>query len=140
MAESDPVCTERGIPDYLHTLNRQPDSDFMVDERLFIRFRVEERKMKTILGFRRQSSNRSKYCDAGAEDALFNSERGGRYEGCGVVEIAVARLREINVAHPNDQAKRYTVLPDHKPTQCNFAHTEIVAHENGMAVEDITPK
>jgi len=141
MEACDPVCRARGIPDYLHQNGRDSNQVFDVKEVLFIRFRVEERKLKSVISFCRQSANRSMYCEGGADDALFDGQNGGRHEGFGVYEISAAAVnlikKELNVG---GNLRTFTLRLFHNPDQCNYAHTEIVACEGGNEVDDIGPK
>lgn len=139
MPGSNPVCAARGIPDYLHRLDREPDVAFANGERLFVRFDPSETQFKNIISFKRQSCNRAKYCPGGSEDVLFDSEHGGRHQiYTGVLVITVAEMRQVRAEiEERDKAGRtYTLQPEHKPEQCNYAHTEIVAFCNGREDSD----
>lgn len=137
MAKCDPICAERGIPSHLHTGERQPNQAFEENELLYIRFRVETRKLKSVIGFRHQSASRSVLCEGGPDDTLFNCEEGGRYENWGVAQVPVWKVLSIKEML---EERSFSLHAIHKPTQCNYAHAEIVAHEGDAEVGDIGPK
>jgi hypothetical protein len=128
---SDPDCHGKGIPEHLHRLDRAPDPDFSGSELLFRRFTLGNEAMKAVIGFNRMSFNREKQGN-GPDDALWNCEEGGRYDGCGVVELPVAALN-LKWKHPTEQNTVYYLRPEHAPTNCNYPHTEVVVYkeENG---------
>ena len=138
MPPSDPICAAAGIPNYLHQNGRSANQTFANhSEKLFVRFALNTPSIQTAVSFRRQSCNREKYCDGGAADVLFKTVRGGLYQDCGVMSITVA---QVSAVHEQIDGRKFTLRPEHQPEQCNYAHTEIVAHENGSPVSDIGPK
>jgi hypothetical protein len=140
MEACDPGCAALGIPAYLHKNGRESNQEFLPDEDLFIRFRVEERKLKSVINFRKQSANRSLYCQK-ADDVLYDSEHGGRYAGVGVYSISVRAILGVKEELiEGNSVRSFTARPLHMPDRCNYAHTEIHAYENGNRVDDISSK
>ena len=148
MSNSDPVCAVLGIPDHLHQCGRKPDHVFAEEEQLFVRCKPTETQIKNVISFRRQSCNRARYCEGGPSDVLYDSERGGNHqEYTAVVAITVAAVQEVlaeiteQIRKHQPQTKRnYSLQPQHRPEQCNYAHAEIVAYCNGVEdPENIKP-
>lgn len=137
MPPSDPACVALGIPAYLHQNGRAPDPQFSNSEKLFVRFALGTPSIQTAVTFRRQSCNREKYCGNGATDVLFDTGLGRLHQDCGVMSITVA---EVRVMREQIGEREFTLRPEHRPEQCNYAHAKIVAHENGSPVDDIGPR
>ena len=75
---------------------------------------------------------------------LLDTDEGGSHEGFGVMAITVAQILAVVGSvrtNPKEPAteRRFTLRPDHQPLQCNYAHTEIVAHEGQESRSEIGP-
>jgi hypothetical protein len=79
------------------------------------------------------SVNRQKH-GRNANDALWNCKDGGRYENCGVMQIAVAAFDQ-KWQHTTLANVSFFMRPVHKPTRCNYPHCEVVVfkEEDGKA-------
>ena len=93
--------------------------------------------LKTVINFCRQSVIRSRYCNGGPSDALYNSDDGGRYVGFGVVGLRLEELVKLKEElKEGERVRTFTLKPEHVPTRCNYPHTEIVAFEGGVEIEE----
>lgn len=138
---ADPHCTRLGIPSHMHREER-PFMEFVLSEELlFRRFNLQnEATVTACIRFKEMSVNREKL--SAPDDVLFNTERSGRHEGHGVVELSVASLR----APTEDGCWRLDGVPGayelrvvHTPDQCNYAHCEVVAYKDGEKQANIKP-
>jgi len=130
MPGSDRECDEKGIPPHLHQCGRAADPEF-TDPREFLYRRIpsgSEGDLTKAIQFNRMSVNRGKYCKT-PDDVLWNDEAGGRHVGYRVIRFPVGAL-DGAWEHPQ-QAIAFVLRPEHKPTRCNYPHTEVVAFERG---------
>lgn len=129
MRPCDEECSSKGIPDYLHQLEREIDPDFSDDELLFRRFRFSNADLTSAIKFNEMSVNRQKH-GSGPDDVLWNDEEGGRHDGYGVVQFPVAALKG-EWRHPDERSVpvTYNLKPLHVPRKCNYPHSEVTAFE-----------
>lgn len=138
---ADPHCTDRGIPDHLHHEDRPLVEFDAARELLFRRFNLQnEATITACIKFKEMSVNRERL--SAPDDALFNTEDGGRYEDHGVVEFAVESLRaptEDGCWRLDNVPGAYELRPVHKPGRCNYAHSEVLVFKDGQPQGNIKP-
>jgi hypothetical protein len=112
-----------------------------VGELLFRRFNLHnEASVTACIKFKDMSVNREHF--AAPDDVLINTEDGGRYEACGVVEFSVESLRaptQDGCWRLQDVPGDYELRPVHKPERCNYAHSEVVVYKDGQRHGNIKP-
>ena len=135
MWPSDDFCAVLGIPDHLHTSEQTPNQEFEVEERLYRRHKLNDRKVKTIISFQEMSVNRSSCCQSPA-DALINTRAGGKYSGYGVVSFSVYAVRGLLESKelPNQASIEYSAVVIHEPERCNYSHTIVSGRINGIDI------
>ncbi len=137
MAASDPACDAIGIPAHLHTTDKSAINTFGANERLFRRFSAGKDLVESISFNRKNSStNRSTLCQ-NAGDALWNCEKGGRYENFGVLSIP-ANIFNGQTWNSTEPAK-FSVSVSHSPTLCNYPHTDFRILKDGVETDQIKP-
>jgi hypothetical protein len=129
MPECDEACSKRGIPVHLHQLDRTANQDFSdPEELLWRRFPFEAEDLTSIISFNGMSVNRQKDGES-PDDVLWDTVNGGRHHGYGVVEFSVGSLQRCwDHPEPVGNPLTFSLVPEHKPEQCNYPHSEVVAH------------
>lgn len=135
MKSCDEKCSSKGIPDHLHQLGRGVDPNFPDEELLFRRFRFTDADLTSAIKFNEMSVNRERH-GYGPDDVLWNDEAGGRHEGYGVIQLPVSALNG-EWKHPDERKFPIThkLVPQHKPRQCNYPHSEVTAFEFNRETE-----
>lgn len=138
MAECDPWCSELGVPEHLHTNQRETDPVFEASENLFRRFEdAEASPPLEAFSTSRMSVNREKYSQ-GARDVLYSSQTDKHYFDWSVARFTAGDVREGEWRHPQaDITYRLDVF--HRPEQCMYPHAEVVVTANGEEVERVKP-
>lgn len=146
MSDSKNQCLALGIPERLHTNNRNIDPNFDEDECVYRRFKVPGPKetwsmagnepSARIFDLSEDSYNRSKYCEQ-PDDVLFNvrPEDGGKhYDDAGIISLQVNQLRDAAtefLVTENGNRRRFTFSVEHDPLLCMYPHTNVNVMENG---------
>jgi hypothetical protein len=130
--QSDTACQARGIPDHLHTSDRQPDEQFEPTEALYRRFEhgIEgNRPSPAIFTTREMSVARSKYCRS-KTDALYNCDSDQHFLRWAIAELSVSDVEKTCWKHPTD-VKEFRFKLIHRPEQCWYPHSEVRTFADG---------
>lgn len=146
------LCTQLGIPERLHRNGRAIDTEFLEDELVYRRFKVEGTKEDwhsnnqvsvKVFPISNDSCNRSKYCES-PEDVLFNtrpSDEGKHYLDWGILSLEVSKLNDFNFSfQQNSIQKLFFIKVEHIPSECMYPHSEIRVYENGVLIIQDKPK
>lgn len=146
MSDIKNPCSALGIPERLHTGDREADSHFEENEQVYRRFWLPGPKetwsmignspSARIFDLSEDSYNRSKYCDQ-PEDVLFNVSQesdGEHYANAGIMALQVSHIRDDTTEFTiteNGNERRFTFSVEHDPLPCMYPHTNVNVLENG---------
>ena len=137
------ICDAFGIPKHLHKNGRDVDPNFLKEECLYRRFSnkmppanwyKDEGNKKNISAslfpLNSDSYNRSKYCKA--EDVLYNDSSENHYLLAGIFTIRVSKIEQVkDINTENEPKRKFTLMVEHTPKECNYSHSEVFCYENG---------
>lgn len=128
----DSYCSNLGIAEHLHKMDRNVDNSFNEQEKLYRRFDQEGKKedwltdgkkTASIFKLRDDSYNRSKYSNP--EDVLTDN-LGNRYEGWGILSLNVHQITGFkSPVNLNGENYEIELTVSHAPERCNYAHAEV---------------
>jgi hypothetical protein len=145
-------CSNIGIPEHLHQGEREEDSVFSDDEKIYRRFFVSPPKSAwlnnkqlsaKVFKLEDDSYNRERYSNA-PEDVLFNKDAANKidhYFSFGILCLICEDIKTYSYeAEVNSNNIKITFDIFHKPEKCIYPHSEIHAYSNGEYIKKVAPK
>lgn len=143
-----PDCEKLGIPKHLHRNSRPVDNIFMPDEILYRYFaapgdkqdwKTQDGISATLFPVTTDSCNRSKYCLA-STDVLYNDLTGEYRHDMGILAIPVNVFLLPYSFLDKKIYRTFTLIPNHAPNECNYAHSQIEVYESGIKMPKPPPR
>jgi hypothetical protein len=120
-------------------MGRETVAEFGESERLLRRFLAGKDLAESIsFNLKDSSTNLTCFCQ-GAEDALWNCEKGGRYENFGVLSIPADAFEGKTWQTDENVPAVFFIRVFHSPSQCNYAHADFQLFRNGVETQQIKP-
>lgn len=145
------LCQQLGIPERLHRNGRGIDNEFLEDELIYRRFKVEGNKedwlsnsqiSTSIFKVSNDSCNRSKYSEE-PEDVLFNirpQDEGKHYIDWGILSLQVHQLNQFSFPIQQNSIDRiFSIKVEHVPDDCMYPHSEIRVFVDGELISKNKP-